>query len=97
MIPWFQRFYLKNLNLQNQVVEQNSNENSTTGHLEFNDVVVYQEMGDQTSIRLNLIEQIHAQMNQLDEMVGRKQFMIKEILHQEQAADVRLGFFNGAV
>lgn len=74
---------MKNLTPEKQVVEINSsNEELTMDHLQFNEVVVYQEMADQTSIRLNLVEQIHAQMNQLDEMVGRKQFMIKEIFNE---------------
>jgi len=48
--------------------------------LEFSDVVVYNEMADQTSVKLNLIEQIRAQLNQLEEMNQKRQFMMKEIL-----------------
>ena len=74
---------MKNLNLQNQTTEIGSAEAaSSTGHLEFNDIMIYQEMGDQTSVRLNLIEQIHAQINQLDEMVSRKNFVMKEICNE---------------
>jgi len=48
--------------------------------LEFNDVVVYNEMADQTSVKLNLIEQIRSQLNQLEEMNQKRQFLMKEIL-----------------
>jgi hypothetical protein len=60
---------------QNQIVE---NENSSS--LEFSDVVVYNEMADQTSVKLNLIEQIRTQLNQLEEMNHKRQFLMKEIL-----------------
>jgi len=48
--------------------------------LEFADVVVYNEMADQTSVKLNLISEIHSQLNQLDELSHKRQFMMKEIL-----------------
>ena len=75
---------MKNLNLQDPGVEKNTTDekNVSSGHLEFSDIVVYQEMSDQTSIRLNLIDQIHAQMNQLDEMISRKNFVMKEIYNE---------------
>lgn len=73
---------MKNLNLTTQVNQTKKNENTDVNHLEFNDVVVYQEMADQPAVRLNLIQQIHTQMNQLDEMVDRKQFVLKEIFHE---------------
>jgi hypothetical protein len=73
---------MKNLNLNPQVgsVENVSSEDAQ--HLEFNEVVVYQEMADQPAVRLNLIQQIQMQMSQLDEMVGRKQFLLKEIFNE---------------
>lgn len=61
---------------QTQIVEENYKVNS----LEFGEVVVYNEMADQTSIKLNLIEQLHAQLNQIEEMTQKRQFMMKEIL-----------------
>jgi hypothetical protein len=61
---------------QSQIVE---NEN-TSSSLEFSDVVVYNEMADQTSVKLNLIEQIRTQLNQLEEMNHKRQFLMKEIL-----------------
>lgn len=69
---------MKNLETtkKTQIVEENYSSNS----LEFGDIVVYNEMADQTSIRLNLIEQIHAQLNQLEEMAQKRQFMMKEVL-----------------
>lgn len=48
--------------------------------LEFADVVVYNEMADQTSVKMNLIEQIHAQLNQIEEMTYKRQFMMREVL-----------------
>ena len=74
---------MKNLNLRSQTTKIGSADASlATGHLEFNDIMIYQEMGDQTSVRLNLIEQIHAQINQLDEMVSRKNFVMNEICNE---------------
>jgi hypothetical protein len=55
-------------------------EEYSVNSLEFFDVVVYNEMADQTSIKMNLIEQIHSQLNQLQEMNHKRQFMMKEIL-----------------
>lgn len=60
---------------QTTVVESNS-----IVSLEFGDVMVYNEMADQTSVKLNLIEQIHTQLNQLEEMNQKRQFLMKEIL-----------------
>lgn len=60
----------------NQVTEGNSN----VAQVEFGDVLVYNEMADQTSVKLNLIEQIHSQLNQLDEMNHKRRFLMKELL-----------------
>lgn len=73
---------MKNLNLTTPINQAEKTENLDSNHLEFNDVMVYQEMADQPAVRLNLVQQIHAQMNQLDEMIGRKQFILKEIFHE---------------
>lgn len=59
-----------------QLTEESFNVNS----LEFGDVVVYNEMADNTSIKLNLIEQLHAQLRQIDELTHKRQFMMKEVL-----------------
>jgi len=61
---------------QNEVTER---ENSSVS-LEFSDFVAYNEMADQTSVKLNLIEQIRMQLNQLEEMNHKRQFLMKEIL-----------------
>lgn len=75
---------MKNLNLASQIdqTESTSNENLNSNHLEFNEVVVYQEMADQPAVRLNFVQQIHAQMSQLDEMISRKQFVLKEVFNE---------------
>lgn len=62
--------------IQDQVTETEA----AAPTLEFNDVVVYNEMADQTSVKLNLIEQIRSQLNQLEEMNHKRQFMMREIL-----------------
>jgi hypothetical protein len=64
---------------------KNLNENSVTEistgfSLEFSDVVVYNEMADKTSVKLNLVEQIQSQLNQLEEMNQRRNFLMKEVL-----------------
>jgi high-affinity Fe2+/Pb2+ permease len=67
----------------------NNSKNSTESTLvsrsvpaiEFTDVVVYNEMADQTSVRLNLINQVHAQLSQLETKIQRREFVMKEIFH----------------
>lgn len=72
---------MKTIGTLEQKNENIKNETSTEVlKLEFADVVVYNEMADQTSIKLNLIEQIHSQLDQLDEMVHKKRYMMKEVL-----------------
>lgn len=46
----------------------------------WNDVVIYDEMADQTSIRMNLIQQLQKQMADLTEMTARRNFLTKEIM-----------------
>ena len=48
--------------------------------IEFSDVIVYNEMTDQTLVRLNLIEQINLQLNQFEEISQKRKFMLKEVL-----------------
>ncbi len=48
--------------------------------LEFGDVVVYNEMADQTSLKINLLEQINNQLAQLEEISDKRRFMMKEVL-----------------
>ncbi len=73
---------MKNLNSTSQVKQTETNENLNSDYLEFNEIVIYKELADQPAVRMNLIQQIHAQLNQLDEMIDRKQFVLKEI-HSE--------------
>jgi hypothetical protein len=67
-------------NLNNEITI--SNTDHSTDSLEFNEVTVYHEMADQTSVKLNLIEQIQSQLNQLNEMNLRKQYLLKEIFSE---------------
>ena len=48
--------------------------------LAWNDIHIYDEMADQTSTHINLLEQIQKQMNQLEEMSARRQFLTKELM-----------------
>lgn len=69
---------MKTVNTTNaQVTEVTPNK---PGTLNFDDVVIYNEMADQTSVKVNLLEQIKNQMNQLEEMTSRRQFVMKEIM-----------------
>lgn len=61
-------------------LNQTSEVTLATSALSFGDVVVYNEMADNTSVKLNLIEQIHAQLNQLEEMNQKRQFMMRDII-----------------
>ena len=61
---------------QNQISEAGV----TATSLEFGDMVVYNEMADQTSVKLNLIEQIHSQLSQLEEMNHKRQFLLREVI-----------------
>lgn len=67
-------------NLDTTKKTQSVEENYSLNSIEYGDIVVYNEMADQTSVKLNLIEQIHAQLNQLEEMTQKRQFMMKEVL-----------------
>lgn len=48
--------------------------------LEFGDVVVYNEMADQTAVKINLVSEIHSQLGRLEEMTLKRQFLMREIL-----------------
>ena len=69
---------MKNLDSVKQTISSETEVSNAT--LEFSDVVVYNEMADQTSVKLNLIGEIHSQLSRLDEMSHRRQFLMKEIL-----------------
>lgn len=65
---------------QKQIEEKNEGTAYSDSALEFKDIIVYNEMAEQTSVKLDLIGQIHLQLNQLEEITYRRQFMMKEIL-----------------
>ncbi len=67
-------------NLESTKNPQLTEETFSVNKLEFGDVVVYNEMADNTSIKINLIEQLHAQLDQIDELTQKRQFMMKEVL-----------------
>lgn len=68
---------MKNVNITSPS-EINQQITETRG-VEYADVIVYHEMAVQTSVRLNLIDQVHAQLSQLDVMIRRREFVMKEI------------------
>ncbi len=47
----------------------------------WDDVLIYDEMADQPSVRMNLLQQLKNQMAQLEEMTARRQFLTKEIMN----------------
>ena len=47
----------------------------------WNDVTVYNEMTEPTSQSTNLLQQIKNQMQQLEEMSARRQFLTKELMN----------------
>ena len=67
-------------NFENLTQTENAQTQILSENLEFPDMLVYNEMADQTSVKLNLVAQIHSQLNQLDEMMHRRRFMMKEVL-----------------
>ena len=69
-----------------KIVNQISNENPVVApqennSLNWNDLTVYNEMADQTSQKLNLLEHMKKQMSQLEEMSARRQFLTKELMN----------------
>ena len=69
-----------------KTMNQVTNENPSTSQpkensLSWNDITVYNEMADQTSQKMNLLEHIKKQMQQLEEMSERRQFVTKELMN----------------
>ena len=54
--------------------------NAELNSLAWDDILVYDEMADQPSVRTNLLSQINKQIAQLEEMSARRQFLTKEIM-----------------
>ena len=74
---------MKNNDLTTQELNENINSKneSENNSLAWDDIVVYNEMAEQTSFRMNLLEQINKQMSQLEEMSARRQFLTKELMN----------------
>lgn len=68
---------MKTVNANTEINQQSEVENNS---LAWNDVVVYNEMADQTSVRMNLLTQIQNQMSQIQEISARRQFLTREIM-----------------
>lgn len=64
-------------NTQTQITEKVNHQD-----LEFNDIVVYNEMAENTEVRINMLAQINNQLNQLQEMSLRRQYLMKEVFQQ---------------
>lgn len=71
---------MSNKNTETTKRTQIISENYTADSLEYADIIVYNEMADQTSFKLNLLEQINNQLTQLEEMSHKRRFMMKEVL-----------------
>ncbi len=69
---------------QNSNVKTDTSSSSSIHSLEYGDVLVYREMAEQPAVKINLIEQIRSQLNQLEEMNHKRQFLMKEILDLTQ-------------
>lgn len=72
---------MKDLETTKQVQIETENHSVSVDSLEFSEIVVYNEMADQTSVKLNLIDQIYSQLNQLEELSQKRRFMMKEVMN----------------
>jgi hypothetical protein len=76
---------MKNLEMASQQVTTENKVGSAVQSayaVQFGEVLVYNEMADQTAVRMNLLEQINSQMAQIDELNQRRQYVLKEIIQQ---------------
>ena len=69
-----------------KIVGQNTQVAPSVNHqdensLNWDDITVYNEMADQTSQKLNLLEHMKKQMSDLQEMSARRQFVTKELMN----------------
>lgn len=71
---------MKDLEMNKQTIETTTETVSSAHSIVLPDVLVYNEMADQTSVKMSLVEQIHAQLNQMEELTHKRQFMLKEVL-----------------
>lgn len=65
---------------ESKIIANASTETQLDSSLAWNDVHIYKELADHTSIHINLIQHIQNQMSQLQEMTARRQFLTKEIM-----------------
>jgi len=72
---------MKNLEMASQQVTTENAVQSAYA-IQFGEVLVYNEMADQTAVRMNLLEQINSQLAQIDELNQRRQYVLKEIIQQ---------------
>jgi len=76
---------MKNLEMASQQVTTENKVGSAVQSayaVQFGEVLVYNEMADQTAVRMNLLEQINSQLAQIDELNQRRQYVLKEIIQQ---------------
>lgn len=72
---------MKNIESKNKInIIKKTDEHYILDSMDFEDFVVYNEMTDQTTIRINLLEHISSQLNQLEEISKKRQFLLKEVL-----------------
>ncbi len=79
----------KNQDLSSATVSTSASSSNSSGdtqqvwgdseHLQ-QDLLVYREMDDQTSVRMNLLQQVQSQFDQLQVMSERRTFLLNEIL-----------------
>ena len=67
---------LNNETQNNELVIQDSKVST----VEFGEVTVYNEMLDQTSVKVNLLERINSQLNQIEELNAKRHFVTQEII-----------------
>lgn len=62
----------QNENLQNESV-------GSSRQARFDEVVVYNELADQSVSKIHLLQQINSQLSQLDSMIHRRRFLLKQV------------------
>ena len=70
----------KTMKTVNENIEDTTTTHSESNSLAWDDVMIYNEMADQPSVRTNILEQIKKQMAGLQEMTARRQFLTREIM-----------------
>lgn len=80
---------MKITNLKNEIISEKSSENSSENYsvdsvvssssAQFDEVVVYNELADQSLSKIHLLQQIHLQLSQLEVMVARRKFLLNQV------------------